>query len=466
MSVQKLIEFQLQTSGPSATFLMSGSKCLVRQGEFLQVVNLQQKQVEAKIPMNKYNGQPSSLVDDVYYEVNKNALTSTNVETRETETVQVSNNLSATAFVNYNRLIFMISNGQLLALYLDTKELVPIGDFVPATNMFQYSENEMASYFNNKLHIFNTESHELKTKEQYLSEGFTLRASNDFVQLSTQIFKYDEIIYEPSATLEKAIPFLNANLIAFTGFSGLFELLQGDIFDELSQFCACLRFQRSSNIVIEQEQAAPQSKMVNICMQYFASIKAEIANGKTETEAIQPYKSDLIQMLTILGLGTQVAQETEGKQDSQAEIQQLILAQKDQEIKELQKDKSELQNQLRTCEDQLNQKVKTNDSNVESQLQNTIRQKDAEIAQLQRKISELNSKVANATSYAENTVKTQERSQPVVQKPVEAPVQQAPVIQIQKKTTIENPAPTQSAPAVPTGRPMTLAEKVAMFSKK
>ncbi|CAL6015103.1 Conserved_hypothetical protein [Hexamita inflata] len=502
MEAKPLLRIQLPTTGPSSVFLQEDMKVLVRQGDYLMVVNLQSRSIEQKIPMPAYTGQPGTCVENFYYEVDSASLTKTNFVDIDQKKYNLDTHLNAQAFLAYDRVILTVSDGDLYCVYPDTLEVTFISKFVPASAVFQHNLNELGAIHDGKLHVCNMESHEVTSTETALQNFLIRCGESDYIQVADKISYKGES--HGQASCMRSQPFINDQFVIIVDEAGQFEIIQTALLQNAQPYTATIKFNRSvftpGEKKTQKKEYTVQDKLNDLVQQI------NILKSKT----LQNEDVDVVQELKAIMDSSQSTspQQSDNSQELQNTKQLLQLSQQNeqqlkQQIQTLQQELDGKSSQLTSLKNQLEQQLQSvqaqptaqnpdselmtelvtiksqlfKASNENEQLKSDLRQQSIQIQNLTQDLQIQKLNFENELLAA----KLQKVEQKPVQemKPIKEPinVKQEPIketikesIKVEAKVEPVKPKPVQNQTTEVTkpvaGKGMTMAERIALFNKK
>ncbi|CAL6003664.1 Conserved_hypothetical protein [Hexamita inflata] len=372
MEAKPLLRIQLPTTGPSSVFLQEDMKVLVRQGDYLMVVNLQSRSIEQKIPMPTYTGQPGTCVENFYYEVDSASLTKTNFVDIDQKKYNLDTHLNAQAFLAYDRVILTVSDGDLYCVYPDTLEVTFISKFVPATAVFQHNLNELGAVYDGKLHVCNMESHEVTSTETALQNFLIRCGESDYIQVADKISYKGES--HGQASCMRSQPFVNDQFVIIVDEAGQFEIIQTALLQNAQPYTATIKFNRSVftpgekktqkkeytvqdklNDLVQQINILKSQTMSNAQIDVNSALKTIMSNATAQDQGEKQELQNLKNML-------KVAQDSEIAQQLHISSLSSELAQKTEQIKQLK------ENYEQSLQQQQNQLQKQVDSELQIQI--------------------------------------------------------------------------------------------------
>ncbi|CAL6064606.1 Conserved_hypothetical protein [Hexamita inflata] len=268
MEVKKLVAVQLNTTGPSISFILPEMKTLVRQADKLLIVSMRDKKVLSEIQMDQtYGGQPAMLFKGQYIELNGSQLQFVTLLGQK-QNKQLSIPLEAQSFHSYSNVLFIVSKNDLYCVYLESLEVVLISSFNSGPYIFQHSKNELATVTDNQLYILNTEAHTFVKQPTNLKSAITYIANQQFIQIVDQslVFNKQTLISFDSSVSESR-PSLNDQYLLITTSTGSMELHQCPVFNQAFESLFTLRFSKqtikATNVQIEKKSENETAKQIN-----------------------------------------------------------------------------------------------------------------------------------------------------------------------------------------------------------
>ncbi|CAL6058297.1 Conserved_hypothetical protein [Hexamita inflata] len=466
MEIKRVIQVQLPTTGPSISFILPGMKALVRQANLLMTVCLNTKCIINKMDLGViYQNYPATYLDGTYVEFYNNELTKIDVLTYSVTKTQIHCQLSISAFLTFGNIFVLSSESNLYILYIDTYEIAYLCKFIQTTSLIHYSANEIATAKQGSLYVVNTQIYEVKqiSNVKFKQNSNIFRSKmNEFVQIDSNI-NYKLYQFPSNTSYLQAIPSFNDQFLLITDVSGQLDLLQSLNFVQYYENLLTFKFTR--NII---------------------ATKTEIKQDMNDTEKFNCQIDNTINELNLIK-----AQLTDGATTSQIELNYLHDALIDLGLIEGQKVKT--QPEMVFAGVKLNQKL--SNAEIINNLKKQIEQQQFEInkyksepslEQLQTRLNDLErlSKIKQITDNVEkskpleihpvtnqSTVNNQSESQSNLQFEIQQTLTPTSNItvsniqtQIQKKNTTQVSA--QIVDKLQNSKPLTMAERIALFSKK
>ncbi|CAL6042903.1 Conserved_hypothetical protein [Hexamita inflata] len=384
MEIRQVIKIQLPTTGRSVTFLLPGTRALVRQDFSLMIVDLNQRKVATKIDMPcAYSGQPATCYQDHYYELN-GSLSKINLSTQVAEEVPIDVELSPVSFFAFDKVLMVLSNEDLFCTYLDTMETSFVCRFVSSPYLFQYSPTEMAAVHGGKLHVANLENHEVVQKDLSLHEAFSIRCGeSDFIQVTDNV-ELGAFSFASKSSYRQAKPYFNQQYLILADQNGLLEVLQSPTFAQTTQFSNNLRFSRQ---VMAPQQSKKEEKEVtskdvylknlNSIISWINIVKAHAQKQTAENITMdQNSQDELLNLMAIVGV-------SHPQKTAEIEDMQKLLEQKENTLTDL----------YASCLDMGNSNelpnLLTQQKQLDHELQTIRAQKEKRKEEFARKITEL-----------------------------------------------------------------------------
>ncbi|CAL6080666.1 Conserved_hypothetical protein [Hexamita inflata] len=311
MEIRQVVKVQLPTTGPSVTFLLPGTKALVRQDFMLMVVDLRERKIIQKIEMPvQYTNQPVACYNDHFYELNTD-LQKVNYASSQMEELHVDINLAPTSYFSYDKVLMVLSNSELFCIYLDTMETAFICSFVDSCHLFQHSANEVAAAVNGELCIANLETHAVTKSATGLQNGFCVRCGDsDYIQILKHI-SLNGAQFESKSSYEQARPYFNEQFFLIADDKGLLEILQSKLFQKTTQYNSNLKFTRQivqpehkkqvqNDVEPTEKEAFVQN--LNQIISWINVMKAQIAKGKELDEVKETGLYELKSLMADVGV--------------------------------------------------------------------------------------------------------------------------------------------------------------------
>ncbi|CAL6042915.1 Conserved_hypothetical protein [Hexamita inflata] len=469
MEIRQIIKIQLPTTGRSVTFLLPGTRALVRQDFSLMIVDLNQRKVATKIDMPcAYSGQPATCYQDHYYELN-GSLTKIKLSTQVAEEVPIDVELSPVSFFAFDKVLMVLSNEDLFCTYLDTMETSFVCRFVSSPYLFQYSPTEMAAVHGGKLHVANLENHEVVQKDLALHEAFSIRCGeSDFIQVTDNV-ELGAFSFASKSSYRQAKPYFNQQYLILADQNGLLEVLQSPTFAQTTQFSNNLRFSRQ---VMAPQQSKKEEKEVTSKDVYLKNLNSIIswinivkAHAQKQAEAgmDENSKQELLSLMSTIGI--------KPKTEAQLKEMNLQLKLKDAEIEQC---NVQISQNAKNSE-VINQQLKHN-MNLKSQIQNESMLELTEFADLTDKIEQLEQEeLKNQAELKLKETQIKQLYEEFDRKPAQSEQHQKEVIQFvnhkikeseQKLEVKLNPIQSEKSLAKNFHhRGLTMQDRIALFSK-
>ncbi|CAL6015273.1 Conserved_hypothetical protein [Hexamita inflata] len=356
MEVKKLVAVQLNTAGPSISFILPEMKTLVRQADKLLIVSMRDKKVLSEIQMDQtYSGQPAMLYKGQYIELNGSQLQFVTLLGQK-QNKQLSIPLEAQSFHSYSNVLFIVSKNDLYCVYLESLEVVLISSFNSGPYIFQYSKNELATVTDNQLYILNTEAHTFVKQPTNLKSAITYIANQQFIQIVDQslVFNKQTLISFDSSVSESR-PSLNDQYLLITTSTGCMELHQCPVFNQAFESLFTLRFSKqtikATNVQIEKKSENETAKQINHFINELIILKE---NGFDKFENGKQNAQELTQKLLGEWKGDSVKQ-NEAELKEIAELTAKVEKQKKEllELKAQQKIKDDIIKRIKILEQQV-----------------------------------------------------------------------------------------------------------------
>ncbi|CAL5993687.1 Conserved_hypothetical protein [Hexamita inflata] len=450
MDIQRTLQIQLPTTGPSISYFMPGMKALVRSGNFLMTVCLNNKCITGKIDLGlMYRNYPATYVNGVYVEYCNSQLTKVDIKTQTVTKITIHSQLNISAFLAFENILVLSSNSNLYVLYIDTFEIAYLCKFIATTSLIHFSGNEIATYQHGSLLIVNTQTYQVRqlTNYNFKPNSNIFRSKiNDFIQIDQHII-CKQYQFLSNSSYQQAIPTFNEQFVVITDAAGQLDLLKSQYFELYYE--NLLNFKYTRNII---------------------ATKSEITPDMNDTEKFNCLIDNTINELNLIK-----AQLTDGAAPSQLELNDLYDALIDVGLLEGQK--IQLEPQIVFAGMKLHKQF--NNSDIIKDLKNLIQKQQVEIQQYkaQQSLQQLQTRLLDLERKQKNRIELEQvknqsdtklqQNQDVKLHNIIQPNNTPTSIIAQSNSTEKKPETlVKKDNIVQNAKPLTMAERIALFSKK